>query len=88
MSDLTERIQRDAATLSDSLGVRHLARVDFILDTQGRHWLLEINTMPGFTSHSLVPMAAKHTGLEMPALCNTLVDLALRDGVPGRPVAV
>jgi D-alanine-D-alanine ligase len=85
---VTELIQRDASTLAQALGVRHIARVDFILDGQGRHWLLEINTMPGFTSHSLVPMAAKHTGLEMPALCETLVDLALRDGVPGRPAAV
>jgi D-alanine-D-alanine ligase len=80
----TERIQRDAVTLAEAIGVRHLARVDFILDGQGRHWLLEINTMPGFTSHSLVPMAAKNVGLEMPALCLRLVELALRDGVSGR----
>jgi D-alanine-D-alanine ligase len=85
---VSERIARDASTLCEALGVRHLARVDFILDPQGRHWLLELNTMPGFTSHSLVPMAAKHSGLEMPALCNRLVELALRDGVPGRPPAV
>jgi D-alanine-D-alanine ligase len=82
-----ERIQRDAVTLAEALSVRHLARVDFILDTQGRHWLLEINTLPGFTSHSLVPMAAKSIGLEMPALCLRLVELALRDGVTARASA-
>jgi D-alanine-D-alanine ligase len=75
------QVQRDSVTLAEALGVRHLARVDFILDGQGKHWMLEINTMPGFTSHSLVPMAAKHTGMEMPALCEKLVGLALRDGV-------
>ncbi|MEX2218691.1 MAG: D-alanine--D-alanine ligase [Phycisphaerales bacterium] len=77
-----ERVRRDAVTLARALGVRHLARVDFILDGRGRHWLLEINTMPGFTSHSLVPMAARSIGLEMPDLCQRLVELALRDGVP------
>jgi D-alanine-D-alanine ligase len=42
-------------------------------------WFLEINTLPGFTDHSLVPKAAKHSGLPMPALCCKLIDLALRD---------
>jgi D-alanine-D-alanine ligase len=56
-----------------------LARVDFMLDDRGP-WFLEINTMPGFTSHSLVPMAAKHTGVDMPALCGKLVDAALKRG--------
>lgn len=62
-----------------SKGVRHLCRADFILDDDNRAWFLEINTMPGFTDHSLVPMAAKATGLDMPVLCALLVDAALRD---------
>lgn len=74
-----ERIKAHAAALCATLGVRHLARVDFILDQSGTAWLLEVNTMPGFTSHSLVPKAARHAGTEMPELCATLVDLALRD---------
>jgi hypothetical protein len=43
-------------------------------------WLLEVNTMPGFTSHSLVPMAARHAGFQMPVLCGHLVDRALARG--------
>lgn len=62
------------------LGCRDLARTDFRLDADGRAWFLEINTMPGFTSHSLVPMAARAIGLEMPALCASLAEDALRRG--------
>jgi D-alanine-D-alanine ligase len=69
-----------AQRLAGELGVRHLGRVDFMLDGDGRPWLLEINTIPGFTGHSLVPMAAARVGLDMPALCARLVELALRDG--------
>jgi D-alanine-D-alanine ligase len=50
--------------------------VDLMLDDAGL-WFLEINTMPGFTTHSLVPMAADHAGLDMPQLCATLVHAAL-----------
>lgn len=70
-------IQSDTLRLASAIGVRHLCRADYILDDAGRHWLLEVNTMPGFTSHSLVPQAAAHTGMPMPALCAHLVRLAL-----------
>jgi D-alanine-D-alanine ligase len=65
-----------ALLLYQTMEVRDIARVDFMLD-EGGAWLLEINTIPGFTDHSLVPMAAKDAGLEMPDLCSTLVELAL-----------
>ncbi len=68
-----------ASKLFETLGCRHVSRVDFILDQAGRPWLLEINTMPGFTSHSLVPKAAASIGIPMPELCSRLTDLALRD---------
>ncbi|MCL4742384.1 MAG: D-alanine--D-alanine ligase [Phycisphaerales bacterium] len=71
------RIGRDAERLAAALGVRHLARVDFLLDGDERPWLLEINTMPGFTSHSLLPMAARAVGLDLPSLCRSLVEAAL-----------
>jgi D-alanine-D-alanine ligase len=74
-----DRIKAQSAAVCQALGVRHLARADFMLDQGGTAWLLEVNTMPGFTSHSLVPKAAKHAGIEMPELCATLVDLAVRD---------
>ncbi len=75
-----DAIRSRAIALARALGVRHLCRVDFLLDDKGEAWMLEVNTMPGFTSHSLFPMAARHTGVEMPALCGTLVGLAIRDG--------
>lgn len=76
---IADRVSRDAERLAAALGVRHLARVDFLLDTDDRPWLLEINTMPGFTSHSLLPMAARAAGLDMPALCGSLVKAALAE---------
>ena len=44
-------------------------RVDAMQDEQGNFWLLEINTVPGMTSHSLVPMAAKARGMDFQSLC-------------------
>ncbi len=68
-----------AETIYQDLGLRHLARADFVLGDDGLGRFLEINTMPGFTSHSLLPMAARASGLDLGGLCSRLVDLALRD---------
>jgi len=62
------------------LGCRHLARVDFIVDESHRPWILEVNTIPGFTSHSLLPMAAAHAGIALPRLVDRLVRLAAAEG--------
>ncbi|MHB1157356.1 MAG: D-alanine--D-alanine ligase family protein [Phycisphaerales bacterium] len=78
LPEVAEPMRRDAVTLFQGLGCRHLSRVDFIVDAQNRPWMLEINTMPGFTTHSLLPMAARKSGIEMPALCDKLVKLALQ----------
>ncbi|MHC4108012.1 MAG: D-alanine--D-alanine ligase family protein [Planctomycetota bacterium] len=75
-ANVAEMCVRYAMLAFHKLGCRDVARVDFMLDSQGP-WFLEINTMPGFTTHSLVPMAAAHTGLDMAALCATLVNAAL-----------
>ncbi len=62
------------------VGARHLARVDLMVDGQTLEpSVLEINTMPGFTTHSLVPKAAAEAGLTFPALCDQLAQMALRD---------
>ena len=61
------------------LGCRHLSRVDFIVDENNQPWMLEVNTIPGFTSHSLLPMAARRAGLDFPALVDHLVQAAMRD---------
>ena len=51
-------------------------RVDFMLDAAGEPWLLEINTSPGMTGHSLVPMAARAAGLSYEDLCLRILQLA------------
>lgn len=53
----------------DALGCRGWGRVDVMRDREGRNWLLEVNTAPGMTSHSLVPKAARQTGLGFEELC-------------------
>ncbi len=73
LGDLQDRASR----LCHAAHVTALARVDFMLDDT-RPWMLEVNTMPGFTDHSLLPMAAKAAGWPMPRLCDRLVRAALR----------
>lgn len=75
-----EQTARLAENLTRLMGVRHLCRADFILDDDNRAWFLEVNTMPGFTGHSLVPKAAASIGLDMPKLCAHLVERALLGG--------
>ncbi len=60
----------------DALGLRDVARADFMVDDRGA-WFLEINTAPGMTTHSLIPMASRHRGVEMPELCTALVHSAM-----------
>ena len=83
--DLGEVLQAQTRALAGAMGIRDLCRADFILDDQGSAVFLEINTMPGFTDHSLVPMAASAAGRDLPSLCARLVDNALeRSGRDGR----
>lgn len=65
-----------AVATFNTLGCRHLARVDVFVDEQSQPWVIEVNTLPGFTTHSLLPMAARQTGIYMPALADRLVRLA------------
>lgn len=73
---LIEKIRVTALNAFYTLGCRDMARVDFMLDEQNRHWLIEVNTIPGFTNHSLLPMAAAKAGINMPELCDQIVRLA------------
>lgn len=49
-------------------GVRHWGRVDLMVDDSGRVWIIEVNTVPGMTDHSLIPMAARQAGFDMSQL--------------------
>lgn len=72
-ADLRARIARDAMACFDALGCRDFARVDFILTDDGVPYALEINTIPGFTTHSLLPKAAARAGVSMGRLCVGIV---------------
>ncbi len=60
------------------VGCRDWGRVDFMLDSAGQPYLLEVNTSPGMTDHSLVPMAARAAGKNFDALCLEILELTLR----------
>jgi D-alanine-D-alanine ligase len=58
------------------LGCRGWGRADFIVDQAGTPWFLEMNTAPGMTDHSLVPMAARQAGLSFTQLVLRILELA------------
>jgi D-alanine-D-alanine ligase len=60
-------------------GCRHVTRADMIVDADGMPWLLELDTCPGMTETSLLPMAAQAEGWDFGELCERIVELA-RDG--------
>lgn len=72
-------IQADAVTCFDTLDLRHFARIDFILGDDNKPYVLEANTIPGMTTHSLVPMAAEKIGLSMSDLCTNIVQAAMKN---------
>ena len=57
-----------------AVGASGWGRVDFMLDTDGAPWLIEVNTVPGLTDHSLVPMAAKARGIGFGQLVCRILD--------------
>lgn len=72
-ADVVRRIESAAQAACTALGTCGLARVDVMLDRFQRPWVLEVNTVPGMTDHSLVPKAAARRGLSFPQLCDRLV---------------
>lgn len=61
----------------DCIGAEGWGRVDFICDEQGAPWLIEINTVPGLTDHSLVPMAARNKGIDFDELIVQILNTAV-----------
>ncbi|HJW25586.1 MAG TPA: D-alanine--D-alanine ligase [Rhodocyclaceae bacterium] len=74
-----KEIRRQALEAFRVLGGRGWGRVDFLMDEEGNHYFLEANTSPGMTDHSLVPMAARVSGLDYPALVRRVLELAALD---------
>jgi len=75
--ELCGRVQDAALIAHRVLACRDMSRVDFILDADNTLQVLEINTIPGFTSHSLLPMAAAKVGIEFDELVDRLVTMAV-----------
>ncbi|HQN64029.1 MAG TPA: D-alanine--D-alanine ligase [Methylophilus sp.] len=71
------QIQAEALRAFRVIGGRGWGRVDFLMDEDGRHYFLEVNTSPGMTDHSLVPMAAKAAGLSFDALVLEILNMTL-----------
>jgi D-alanine-D-alanine ligase len=69
-------IQQLCLRAFDALGCSGWGRVDLMLDRAGKPWLLEVNTSPGMTDHSLVPMAARAAGLSYEDLCMRILEQA------------
>lgn len=74
-----KQIQAEALQAFNVLGCRGWGRVDFLMDESGKHYFLEVNTSPGMTDHSLVPMAAKAAGLDFEALVIRILQQTLRE---------
>lgn len=64
----------------DSIGGYGWGRVDFVMDRDGRPWLLEVNTIPGMTDHSLVPMAARVADIDFPQLVWRILETSMGRG--------
>ncbi|OHB34351.1 MAG: hypothetical protein A2Y09_11645 [Planctomycetes bacterium GWA2_39_15] len=63
------------------LGCRGFSRVDMLLDNIGKFYLLEVNTIPGFTEKSLLPKAAKAAGMSFSSLCKKIAELAFQNSL-------
>ncbi len=64
----------------NAIGLQGWGRVDFMLDAQQQPWLIEVNTVPGMTDHSLVPMAARQAGIEFDDLVLKILQGAKLNG--------
>ncbi len=76
-------LQRLAKQAFDAVGANGWGRVDFFLDGDGSPWLIEVNTIPGMTDHSLVPMAAQQHGWDMSELVWRILETATQGSYAG-----
>jgi len=75
--DAVNKAQASALNAHQALGCRDLSRTDMIMDSRGLFWVLETNTIPGLTSHSLLPRAAEAVGMGFAGMCELLLVRAL-----------
>jgi len=72
----------------NEVGCRGWGRVDFMTGDDGKPLVLEVNTIPGMTSHSLVPMAAKQAGIDFEELCWRILETSVTASVPSTAIEV
>lgn len=75
-AEIEASIREEALKAFRVLGGQGWGRVDFLMDEAGRHYFLEVNTSPGMTDHSLVPMGARAAGIEFDQLVLRILELA------------
>ncbi len=75
--DQEQALQQLATQAFNALGLHGWGRVDMMLDSQQQPWLIEVNTIPGMTDHSLVPMAAKAYGWDFETLVLKILQTSL-----------
>ena len=78
-SDKEKQIQEEALQAFQAIGCSGWGRVDFLMDAMGNHYFLELNTSPGMTDHSLVPMAAKAAGISFDELVFNILSMTLNN---------
>ena len=76
---VAQRAAEIAVAAHNALGLRHLSRIDLIVDHDGIPWFLEANVLPGLTETSLVPLAIEAAGFDLGAVYVGLAELAIRD---------
>lgn len=74
---ITQRVQAAALAAFKAAGTEVYGRVDCLLRADGSAFILEINTIPGMTSSSLLPKAAAAVGISFPELCHQIIELSL-----------
>jgi len=77
MTEQVAEIEQLAIAAVEALGATGLSRVDIMVDRRGRPWLLEVNTIPGLTPHSLAPKAAARIGMDLAMLCEWMLEECL-----------
>ena len=80
-----DEIRALALAAFDALACSSWGRVDIMRDREGRNWLLEANTAPGMTSHSLVPKAASAVGIDFQTLCWRILESTFEREPGGAP---
>jgi D-alanine-D-alanine ligase len=77
--EVLTQVSKDALTIHKALQLRHLSRIDFIVDQDQNVWFLEANVTPGMTETSLFPQAVVAEGESLASAYKSLAEAAFRD---------